>query len=78
MVTVYKKSATQKRYTKIKSFRKYGNAYSYIAEQLMELDYRLHWGYCVDHLCEGYTKRRVFPFGSTVIRRKGVDFKIKI
>jgi hypothetical protein len=78
MVTLYTKKEGQKRFTKIKRFRKYKDAWNYVAEKLIELDYRLYLSSGLDYLHYGYTKRRIFPFASHEIAHKGVVFKIVI
>jgi len=78
MVTLYTKKVGQKRYKKIKRFRKYESAWSFVAEKLIKLDYKLYYSYGLDYLCYAYTKRRIFPFASHKITRKGIVFKIVI
>jgi hypothetical protein len=78
MVTLYRKNVEHKRFTKVKNFRNYEKAWNYVADELVKIDYRLHLGYSLQHLCDGYTKRRVFPFASHEVTRKGVVFRIKI
>jgi hypothetical protein len=78
MVTLYTKKCGQKRFKKVKTFRKYKNAWGYVAEKLIDLDYRLYFSYGLDYLHDGYTKRKVFPFASHEVTRKGVVYKIAI
>ena len=78
MVTIYKKKVGQKRFTKVKNCRDYKHAWMYVADRLIELDYRLHVGYSLQYLGDGYTNRRVFPFATTEITRKGIVYRIKI
>lgn len=78
MVSVYKKKVGQKRFQHVKNFRDYKKAWVYVSEQLMDLDYRLHYGTSLQYLGDGYTKKRVFPFASHEVTRKGITFRIKI
>lgn len=78
MVTLYSKQPKHKRFTKVKTFRDYNKAWCYVANKLIALDYRLSLSYSMQYLTDGYTNRRVFPFASHKISRKGVVYKIAI
>jgi hypothetical protein len=78
MVTLYSKSTKHKRFKKLKTFKNYDKAWSYVAVKLMSLDYRLNLSYSLQYLNDGYTKRRVFPYASHEVSRKGVVYKIAI
>lgn len=78
MVTLYTKKVEQKRFKKVKRFRDYKKAWMYVADRLIELDYRLNVGCSLQYLSDGYTKRRVFPFASHEVTRKGIVYRIKI
>lgn len=78
MVTLYSKSTKHKRFKKIKSFKNYDKAWCYVADKLIALDYRLSLSYSMQYLTEGYTKRRIFPYASHEVSRKGIVYKIAI
>ena len=78
MVSIYKKKVGQKRFQHVKNCRDYKKAWVYVCEQLMDLDYRLYYGYSLQYLGDGYTKKRVFPFASHEVTRKGIVYRIKI
>lgn len=78
MVTLYSKGKNKKRFVKIKRFRLYDEAWRYVAAKLIAIDYRLHFGYSLQHLCDGYTAKRIFKYGSTEVSRKGIIYKIKL
>jgi len=56
MVSVYKKKVGQKRFQHVKNCRDYKKAWVYVCERLMDLDYRLYYGYSLQYLGDGYTK----------------------
>ena len=76
MATIKFKPKGKSRYKTIKSFRTYNKAWNFVADKLMDIDYNLHLSYSVQYLCDGYTKRKVFPFGTNEVSRKGESFKI--
>lgn len=78
MVILYSKEAKQKKFKKVKTFRNYEKAWCYVANKLIRLDYRLNLSYSMQYLTDGYTNRRVFPFASHKVSRKGIVYKIAI
>jgi hypothetical protein len=78
MVILYSKTSSQKRFKKVKTFRNYDKAWSFVASKLIKLDYRLSLSYSLQYLTDGYSNRRVFPYASHEISRKGVVYKIAI
>lgn len=78
MVTLKIKGEGKKNFKLVKTFRNYDFAWRYVSKKLMRLDYRLYLSCSMQYLCDGYTKKRVFPYATTSIKRKGVEYKIII
>ena len=78
MVTLYSKPKDGKRFKKVKTFRRYDAAWGYVADALMRLDPSLNYGYGLQHLHSGYSRRRVWPFASHEIVRSGHHYRIAI
>ena len=56
----------------VKRFRRYDTAWKYVANKLIKIDYKLHISSSMQHLIEGYGNKRIFPFGTNVVSRKGI------
>lgn len=78
MVTLYQKKAGTKKYKKVRAFRTYAKCYEYVCEMLIKADHRLYYSFNLQHLREAYTTRKIFPFASHSITRRGISYKIKI
>lgn len=72
------KAKGKKRYKTLASVRNYERAWDIVAERIIDKDGTIHYSLNLQYLCKGYTKQRLFPFGSTEIKYKGDEFKIII
>lgn len=76
MVTLKFKQKDKKNYKFVKRFQRYEFAWKYVADELMDIDETLHVGVGVQNLEVGYTRKKIWKFGSTEIKRKGIEYKI--
>ena len=77
-VTIKKRKQGAKRYRTVSRKRNYKNAWNQVVDDLLKNDANLHFSYSLQFLCKGYTKQRIFPFGSTEISHGGIQYKIVI
>lgn len=76
MVTLKFKPKGKKRYQLVKRFNRYELAWRFVADELMEIDETLHVGSGIQNLEIGYTRKKIWKFGSTEVKRKGIEYKI--
>jgi hypothetical protein len=76
MYSVKRKKVGSKRYRTIKVFPTYDKAYSFIGNNLQVQD-TLHWSYSCKYMMDGYSRKKLFPYGTNYLRRKNICTKIE-
>lgn len=77
-VKIKKRKLGAKRYRIIANKRNYDNAWNQVINELLKNDATLNFSYNLQFLLKGYTKKRIFPYGSTELCHDGIEYKIVI
>jgi hypothetical protein len=65
-------------YNIINTFKKYDDAYYFIANLLWEANENYNWSSSCKYLHDGYNPKKIFCYGSTFIYKNKVCYKIKL
>lgn len=76
MIIVFYKKTGNKKYITLRKFKTYKSAYYYTANILWRENNNLNWSYSIKYLCNGYSKKKIFIYGSNYVRRNGFCYKI--
>ena len=77
MFTVTEKKPKNKLHKKLKDFKDYQKAYSFVGHTIWKRDESLHWSYSLKYLQSGYDKMKIFQFGDFKVKRDGFEYTIK-
>jgi hypothetical protein len=77
MFIVTEKKPNNKIPKKVKEFKDYQKAYSFVGHTIWKRDESLHWSYSLKYLQSGYSKLKIFQFGDFKVKRDGFEYIIK-
>lgn len=75
MYAVKTKKVGNKNYKKLKEFKTYDKAYSYLGDML-QVKHNLHWSYSAKYLMCGYDRKKLLTYGTSFLRRRNICYKI--
>lgn len=60
-----------------KKFADYKSAHRYVCNIFYRKEDGLHWAFSLKYLLDGYSKKKIFPFGILKFKRNGIEYKIQ-